>query len=307
MSVFKFTQTIVKIFPPLMACYLRELVYPYKRAKGDDVFYSRRSITGSLFTGSTKEFHSYWFGIHGFFDWRNIVIAKTVHNFNPNSEIIEVGANIGTETIGFADIVGKNGTVHAFEPLPVNQEEILKIKANNLHLNINFYPVGLSDRNATVDFLVPPVNYSGIGRVVDNDSNSEAEIIKINLHKLDDYHSHFKNISAIFIDVEGHELYVLNGAKETIIKHKPIVVLEVSDSLLAENSLSSLDIFDFFKKHNYLCFNIGRFLLKRVTEKNINNFRNHSNWVCLPASVPDLIFHIKKKLYKHIFIPLNKI
>ena len=45
-----------------------------------------------------------------------LAIAKTV--CQKKGSIIEVGANIGTETIGFTDIVENNHQVYAFEPVP---------------------------------------------------------------------------------------------------------------------------------------------------------------------------------------------
>ena len=39
---------------------------------------------------------------------------------NNGDVILEVGANVGTETVSYADIVGPDGIVHAFEPVPSN-------------------------------------------------------------------------------------------------------------------------------------------------------------------------------------------
>ena len=298
MSLFKLMQQGCKYFPPLFSGYIRELCYPFKRAIKDNITFSRKSITGSIFSGNTSDLHSYWFSIHGFFDWRNIIIKSP--------DIIEIGANIGTETIGFADIVGKDAFVHAFEPLPSNLKELEKIKQNNKHLNINIYPVALSNHQSTIDFQVPPENYSGIGKIVLNNKNN-LNVIKVNVHQLDEYILDFNNVSGIFIDTEGHEFFVLEGAKQTIQKFKPVVVLEVSENLLAEHSKSSKDILRFFETIDYDCYNIGRFLIKQVTWKNLLQCNRHTNWICVPLTSHELIIPIRKKLYKHIFSPLTKI
>ena len=47
---------------------------------------------------------------------------------------------------------------------------------------------------------------------------------KIELKKLDDYE--FTNIDFIKIDVEGFENQAVLGAKETLIRNKPIVIVE---------------------------------------------------------------------------------
>lgn len=59
-------------------------------------------------------FHFYPFIFHGFYDWRNIAVCSAV--CGAGSSIIEVGGNVGTETVCFADIVGREGHVVALEP-----------------------------------------------------------------------------------------------------------------------------------------------------------------------------------------------
>jgi FkbM family methyltransferase len=307
MNRFKLTQISSKFLPPLLAGYFREFFYPFSQAIKDKISFTRKSITGSIFSGNTLDLHSYWFSIHGFFDWRNILIAKAVSLLKIQSDIIEIGANIGTETIGFADIVGKTAFVHAFEPLPANLQEIEKIKINNIDLNINIYPIALSNKKSTIDFIVPPANYSGIGKIVLNKPDDMQNVIKVDVHLLDEYILDFNNISSIFIDVEGHEFFVLEGATLTIDTFRPLIVLEVSDSLLNENSKSSKDIFKFFENIDYECFNIGRFTIKRVSEDNLGAFNRHANWICVPSGSEKLITAIKRELYKHIILPLNRI
>ena len=307
MNRFKLTQLSSKLLPPLFAGYFREFFYPFSQAIKDKISFTRKSITGSIFSGNTLDLHSYWFSIHGFFDWRNILIAKAVSLLKIQSDIIEIGANIGTETIGFADIVGNKAFVHAFEPLPANLLEIKKIMINNKDLNIEIYPIALSNKQSTIDFIVPPANYSGIGKIAINKPDEMQNIIKVDVHLLDEYILKFNNVSGIFIDVEGHEYFVLEGAIQTINKFRPLVVLEVSESLLCENLKSSNDIFQFFSNIDYKCYYIGRFLLYKITINNLSQFNRHANWICVPAGSNHLISLIKRKLYKHIVCPLTKI
>lgn len=54
--------------------------------------------------GTTRDFHLHVLAIHGYYDWRVLVIAGAI--CSQGDTIVEVGANVGTETLGFADIVG---------------------------------------------------------------------------------------------------------------------------------------------------------------------------------------------------------
>ena len=57
--------------------------------------------------------------------------------------------------------------------------------------------------------------------------------------KLDDLN--IKNISFIKVDIEGHELEFLEGAKETIDRERPAIVLEIFNCTF-RNRLSKEDI-----------------------------------------------------------------
>src|ERR1700737_4902683 len=103
--------------PPLIAARV-SLIYSIDRGWTDAYEFHRRSRTGSVYLGNTRDVAARSFAIHGYFDWRLLAAAR--YFCKPGDTIVEVGANVGTETIGFADIVGVGGHVYAFEPLPSN-------------------------------------------------------------------------------------------------------------------------------------------------------------------------------------------
>lgn len=309
MSKLYICRTVSKILPPLFANYFRQIYYPFPEAIEAPVNFTRNSITGSPFTGSTADYHGQQFAIHGFFDWRNILIAKTIaENIDPSIpfDIIEIGANIGTETIGFADIIRGRGTVHAFEPLQMNLRELEMNCILNPALPVKVYPVALGKEVSSATFLVPPENYSGRGKVSQTDDDS-VHNISVSIFPLDHYINDFNNPKAIFIDVEGYEPLVLDGGPKTIEKYRPVVVLEVSSSLLAEHGHSNRDILDFFDKAGYSCHTIGRLIIQDVQRKRLKSYTRDTNWICIPNEAPGLIGKIRKKIYSYHIRPLVKV
>ena len=63
----------------------------------------------------------------------------------------------------------------------------------------------------------------------------------INLRTLDSYN--FQNVDIIKIDVEGFEIPVLNGAKQTILSQQPVIQIEGNDSG-KKYGRSKIDIFN---------------------------------------------------------------
>jgi len=116
------------------------------------------------------------------------------------------------------------GTVWAFEPCSENYKCALKtIELNNLE-NVNLYNAALSNSHGVVSIKVQDNNLhrGGMSRVVSSDDFDE----QVSSFRIDDIVPRNRKISILQLDVEGHELYALEGAIETIKQHSPIVILE---------------------------------------------------------------------------------
>lgn len=301
MSQLKLYQYMCGIFPPILSQAIRGKIFPLKKAQRLKLDFSKISITGSTFFGNTADDHSYRFSVHGYFDWRNIIIA---HSFTKKykGDIIEVGANVGTETISYCDLISPKWKVHAFEPLPDNIISLNELAENMKNLTV--YPKAISNERATMHFQIPPKHESGIGKIVNIDNkNIPNNTFEVETLPLDSYLDVFKQVCLISIDTEGHEPYVLNGSNEVISKFRPAVIIEVSPKLLKRYANSSPEkIFQYFGDKNYLCFNIGRLGLKEVRE--IGSHSNKAqNWICIPKEKQQIIKSIDRNLFLRAIIP----
>lgn len=140
---------------------------------------------------------------------------------------IDIGANRGIYTYFLSKKVGKQGKVLAFEPQPelIPQLELLK-KSFGLG-NVSIENKGLSNLNDHLNLYRVKIGCGGASFEI---KHSNKLTIDVEVIQLDDY---FKNkftpslpISFIKADIEGHELKAFMGAKETILKYKPILLFE---------------------------------------------------------------------------------
>ena len=144
----------------------------------------------------------------------------------PNTEIIDVGANIGYNTLMFSDY----GPVVSFEPV-FHEIVSLNVKNNSLRYPVQVIPCALSDEKSVSEIHIPPhgrqsetlINYGGTTFNPDDDLKGEG--VNVACERLDDIYTGIPSI--IKIDVEGHELQVLKGATDTIKKHKPALLIEI--------------------------------------------------------------------------------
>ena len=196
-------------------------------------------------------------------------VCKTVCEYaSPDSDIIDIGANIGLVTLGIKRLLEMNNNknyinnYHCFE---CNDETFSYLKYNTaIYNDIILYNFGLSDAPQIANMEINNFNYgcNMIKHIYDNSDNSinvlDYEFQKFNqytkienkmfisLMPLDLFFNIFKNnVSVIKIDVEGMEYNVLVGAKKLIEKHKPAIIVEIFDKNLVK-------INELMKYYNYI-------------------------------------------------------
>ena len=135
------------------------------------------------------------------------------HIKNRKHTAIDVGGHCGFWSFYLG---GNFKKVYAFEPVEIFRE---CFKKNIPHENVELLPVALGNENNFVSMNVELEN-TGATHV----SNKTDDLNKVELKKLDDYG--FTDIDFIKIDVEGFENQVVLGAKETLLRNKPIIIVE---------------------------------------------------------------------------------
>jgi len=158
--------------------------------------------------------------------WEKHISKLLYDNARPNTNVIDIGAFIGTHTLALSDISSKgNGTVYSFEPQPWACDTIKSsIKANNIK-NVKVYNIALSNKSGSIQFCSDNTGGSTICTEKNKSINSWNSNYNVKMRPLDSYN--FKNISIMKIDVEGHEISVLEGALNTINRNRPKILIEV--------------------------------------------------------------------------------
>jgi FkbM family methyltransferase len=292
-------RAVCQVCPPILAQRLGALIYPRSFAYRDDFAFTRPARTGSLFCGRTSDFHGYSFSIHGFYEWRNWAIAMAI--CSPGDTILEIGANVGTETVGYRDIVGPQGRVFAFEPLPTNIDALRYLVSLNRWANIEILPFALADRNGTVSFALPPDRHaSGVGRIVREHARDLGLTTSVKCAPLDSLSDKVGKARAIFCDTEGAEVMVLKGATSYIRRHQPAIVLEASPKLLAKAGSSLGELLELIRDYEYTAFEIGRFGVLPIAQATA---RKAGNWLCLPNSEVALAERCANMILRCLIMP----
>ena len=159
--------------------------------------------------------------------------------------VLDIGANIGNHSLFFSDYFRD---IHSYEPNPI-AFEVLKINSK-LVTNIQCYNFGLSSLNKESSIIINENNIGG-SKI---DKNLLSTGIDITLKKLDDINNNnFNKINLIKIDVEGHELDVLIGAKNTIKQHSPIIIFEQHEIDFCNENNKVIDLIRSYGYKKFAC------------------------------------------------------
>lgn len=200
------------------------------------------------------------------------------------SDSIDVGVYRGVYSYEMSKYSEK---VHSFEPNPI----IFKYIDKNLKKfikNIHLYNFALSNQNKTINLKIPIRNsnsnkeifeeYYEMGRAtIHNENNFENyENFEIQTKTIDEL-SFDNKISFIKIDVEGHELEVIEGAKNTIKKDKPILLVEIEKQYTKKEVAESIN---FINSLGYKSYFFDKKDLKSTNE--LNNLDTFNNFIFFP-------------------------
>lgn len=171
--------------------------------------------------------------------------------------ILDVGANIGWYAVRFAKRLPE-ARVHAFEPMPVSHAFLQRnVAANGVGSQVCCYNYGLSQSNGSVEFFVAPTGGTNASLLNVSAAKDARQVVGLTL-TLDQWTAN-QGVSPDFIkcDVEGAELLVFRGGRQTLSRHRPIVFAELLRKWSKPFGYHPNDMLAFFRELGYMCFAVG--------------------------------------------------
>jgi FkbM family methyltransferase len=176
--------------------------------------------------------------------------------------------------------VGETGKVLSFEPNPEVYEELsenIKLWQEDLGWHqIHAQKIALSNQSGLGVLSIPQANREEASLVsttqVRNTQNNESHFktYTVSLKTLDELLKSDESIGLIKIDVEGHELEVLQGATDLITKQK------IRDIIFEEHRGYPSPVSQFLEEHGYTVFRLWKGfwkpLLKPPTQKRVHQW-----------------------------------
>ena len=198
-----------------------------------------------------------------FGNFQKHIFCNKYYKETPDDVILDVGANIGSMTLQFAQKVPQ-GRVYAFEPTQYALDKLMK--------NCSLNPI-LAERITVINTFVsvesahePDIQAYSSWKV---DSSHCTPVHEIHLGaimattgvsaiSIDDFvqENKIERINYIKIDTDGLEYEILKGAKTVIVNFRPIIIFEITLYTLQEKGIAFDFIYDYFNQLGYRLFDL---------------------------------------------------
>ena len=163
----------------------------------------------------------------------------------PGMVVVDVGAHVGYYTMLFAKLVGEDGHVFAFEPIPAVSRCLERNTRMNGFTNVTVFSTALMDVDGS-----SPIGRRG--KLIQVDAASLKDPI-VETRVFDQWREPWgiDTVDLVKIDVEGAEMNVLLGMDNCIRDSKPGLLIEVHPQGVGGFGYSVSDLHEFLSARGY--------------------------------------------------------
>ena len=180
--------------------------------------------------------------------------AAIADELQGDGTFLDVGGNVGLVTLEVAARTRERSpSIHVFEPHPDNVDALERNLGLNPGVRVEVVraAVGSAEGSARLRTSAPR-GESGAHRIVSADTAEDTMVVRV--VTLDEYarRKGLDYVDVLKIDVEGHEVAVLEGAKELLRRQAVgMVILEMNESLIRASDGESGDLYATLSSSGY--------------------------------------------------------
>jgi methyltransferase, FkbM family len=166
---------------------------------------------------------------------------------------IDIGAHFGLFSIFLAKYF--QCKVYSFEPTPYTQKILARnVALNHVENNIEIIPKAVTLKDDVRTFYIQERQEDVANSLIDyHHSNEHKMPYQVQVTSIDSF-SREKKIDFIKIDAEGEELQVLIGGKNTIEKHRPLILLSLHRAAMDARGDTLKMVWDLLIKYDYTVY-----------------------------------------------------
>ena len=189
---------------------------------------------------------------------KSLFVQNILTVLNYFLEALSVEEENSAEVVCFATqlahLVGENGRIYAFEPIPEKFFLLLEKLTKGRLAQVSAFNVCCSRANGVVNFVYLPTDpgKSAIHVRKSHEGEQMEKIVRPCLAvRLDDFLRDIDQLEFIKMDIEGAELAAMIGASEIISRARPVIHMEIGPPSLEAFGNEPGDIFEFLQRSGY--------------------------------------------------------
>jgi FkbM family methyltransferase len=190
--------------------------------------------------------------------WQPEVWRSISEGLSEGAVFFDVGAHIGYDTLKGSVKVGEGGKVVSFEPNPVTLMQLRANIAASHAANVIVEPIACTDQEQALTFYdSTSEGNSGASSLslanADEAGRGTLPSLTVRGRPIDNVVRELglSRLDVMKVDVEGAEYLVLRGARETLRRFHPKLVMEVVPYQLANMHATVGDVVSFLKELGY--------------------------------------------------------
>ena len=170
------------------------------------------------------------------------IVAEASNHITPGSSVLDLGSNFGQMAVLFSRLTGPSGTVHAFEADPFVCHLLRRNIEANAVSNIIVHETAVWHESGQTLFY-PEQDFARFGTFgsygIDPKATAGRTVTSTAIDALDLP----DNISFMKVDVQGSDLYAMEGASRTIERNKMPILFEF-ETLLQDDFGTSFEDYE---------------------------------------------------------------
>ena len=194
---------------------------------------------------------------------------------------IDIGSSLGLYVVCLGPEVERlGGQIVSIEPVQFNLEKQRKnVALNHLDHLVSYVPYAMGSERGTVQIAADPVMADNNAFIV-KEGGFQVEVVR-----LDDLaaEKEFPRIGLMKMDVEGYEPMVIQGAKATIKRDKPIILAEFLRERMEINGFFMSGSWQFLVAElGYVCYALSG---RKRKLRQLNNPGSAENLLFVPSDI----------------------
>ena len=229
--------TIANRYPDFLADVSQQILT--RTNFGFNIFCDRRDVIGQTIIETGQ--------------WEGLMSRTIQASLSPGDFAMDIGANMGYDSLLMSQTVGATGGVIAFEPDHNNLRRLLENTKNLQFQNVAIISLALADIESLARIEIANIENTGLSNLRHVEGNSLSQPVLISrLESLMELEKPI-NISLVKIDVEGFEFKVIKGMGNYL-DNIQALTCEINHEFLEQCGSSAKELFGHMNENGFISF-----------------------------------------------------